>query len=273
VTNGAPVGAYGLRIEGLDAGADLLHEAHDEWPVLAVDFDGGELSCVDVQLDLVGAGTLRMQREPTRASFALPGPADARQIVHPYLVPAAAIAGLWHGRQAFHAGGFVVGDGIWGVVGERESGKSTLLAGLHLGGTEVVSDDMLAIWHGTAYPGPRAIDLRAEAATALGLGEPLGTVGARDRWRVHLPAGARPRPFEGWIFLERGQVIEFATLAPSVRVGRLLQQRTLQTQGGDPAVLDLVAKPAVVLRHPERWTSVVDDGRALVELLASDQGP
>jgi ABC-type molybdenum transport system ATPase subunit/photorepair protein PhrA len=47
----------------------------------------------------------------------------------------------WLGRESFHGGGFVAGDGVWGVLGEKGDGKSTLLASLALSGVPIVADD------------------------------------------------------------------------------------------------------------------------------------
>lgn len=261
------LGVYGFALSGLAGAARLMHRADENWPTLQVERGDLGLARVDVELPLRGEGVLRMQREPLRAGFALPTPVDDAELLHPYLVPAAALAGRWHGRQAFHAGGFVVGDGVWAVVGERETGKSTLLAGLHANGIPVVCDDMLMVSDGVVFPGPRAIDLRAEAARELGLGEPIGLVGARERWRLTLDGEIDALPLRGWVFLEWGERSQLGSLPPAERVSRLLRQRTLQDQGGDPAVLDLVAKPAVVLRRPRHYATVVEDAQLLVHAL------
>jgi hypothetical protein len=262
-------GVYGFALTGLSGVTELLHPAHDDWPTLEIGSeDGGSVDQAEAELDLPGGGVLRMQRDPLRAGFSFGGLADDRALVHPYLVPAAAIAGRWHGRQAFHAGGFVAGQGVWGVVGDRNSGKSTLLAGLHATGRLVVADDLLMVSKGIVYPGPRAIDLREEAARELGLGESIGVVGARERWRLALPDDVPPLPLIGWIFLEWGTSVEFAAMRPADRVARLLRQRTLQEPGGDPALLDIVAKPAVVFRRPRYLSSVMHDAQLLVGALA-----
>ena len=111
--------------------------------------------------------------------------------MHPYLAPVALVMARWLGREGFHGGGIVAGGGVWGVLGDKTAGKSTTLAWLAREGVGVVSDDVLVIDGGTALAGPRSVDLREEAAERLGVGEPMGRVGQRERWRFSAAAGRR----------------------------------------------------------------------------------
>ena len=128
-------------------------------------------------------------------------------LVHPYLAPAAAVIARWLGREPFHAGAFALDGGAWGVLGEREAGKSSLLAWLSLQGRSVVCDDMLVVAGDTVFAGPRSVDLRRETAVRLGAGEELGMIGARERWRVGLPPIEPEVPLAGWVFLEWGDEV------------------------------------------------------------------
>ena len=93
----------------------------------------------------------------------------------------------------------------WGLVADRGVGKSSTLARLALDGIPIVADDLLVIDEIVALAGPRAIDLRDEPARRLGVGEPLGIVGTRSRWRFRVHAVPPSVPVRGWVFLEWGE--------------------------------------------------------------------
>ena len=59
-------------------------------------------------------------------------PEDGR-LVHPVLATVGAVFAWWRGDVVFHGGAVVIGDGAWGLLGERGTGKSSLLAGLARG--------------------------------------------------------------------------------------------------------------------------------------------
>ena len=143
------------------------------------------------QLRLQTGGEMRIEREPGLVVFRMRRPLSESELIHPYLAPVAAVAAYWFDRESFHAGAFVVDSGAWGVVGEREAGKSTLLASLAPRGITILTDDMLILDGNVPFPAPRSIDLRPAAAQHFGVGEPLGIMGSSVQ--SHRSPFGRPR--------------------------------------------------------------------------------
>src|SRR4051812_44333351 len=131
-------GAYGCALTGVAGAADLLVEAPRDWPEFELqctphDGERPELDVIGPDravLPLQSGGWVELDREPSRATFRLqPRPPDG-DLVHPYLAPAAAVAARWAGREAFHAGAVVLDGGAYGLLGDKEHGKSTTLGWL-----------------------------------------------------------------------------------------------------------------------------------------------
>jgi hypothetical protein len=272
-----PVGAYGLRLEGVDA-RPLLVPADPGWPSFHVRSqvaappwrDSDVVTDATADLRLQTGGEIVMERDPGLVVFRLERRLTDSELVHPYLAPVAAVAAHWFDRESFHAGAFVLDDATWGVIGEREAGKSTLLAGLALRGTPVLTDDMLIVDGDLPLPAPRSIDLRPSAAQHFGVGEPLGVVGARERWRLRLAPIAESAPLRGWVFLSWGDRVETSPLTAQTRVARLGAQRGLRLAPRDPArLLDLAALPAWELRRPPEWDRLDSTIDALLDRVGS----
>ena len=269
-------GCYGFRLGGVDDARDLLIDAPDDWPVLelghALPAPGGP------DLDLVGpdraeltlhGGWVTIERDPPRATFRLPSPPPARDLVHPYLAPAAAVAARWAGRESFHAGAVVIGGGAWAVLGDKESGKSTTLAHLALAGHAVVADDLLIVDAGAVLAGPRCIDLREASAQQLGAGEPLGVVGVRERWRLRLEPVAARVPLRGWVTLAWDDDLAVQALRGADRMLALLPFRSVQLAPGAPAdLVDLSSLPVLRLRRPRRWHALDAAADRLLDAIA-----
>ena len=269
------LGAYGLRIEGARGAASLLVAVPAEWPEITLRTrigtaaPGGEyVSETEARLRLRNGGEITIDRSEGEVVFTVPEPVSDQALVHPYLAPAAAVIARWLGREPFHAGAFCLPGGAWGVLGEREAGKSSLLAWLALQGRDVLCDDMLVIAGDTAFAGPRSVDLRRETALHLGAGEELGMVGARERWRVGLPPIDPEVPLAGWIFLEWGDEVSVSPVEPGERLARLLHHRGVRLPpASHEALLGLSALPAWELRRPQDWASLADAGEALLDAL------
>lgn len=273
-----PVGAYGLRLEGVEGTRSLLVSADPRWPRFRIRSevqappwrDSDFVTDSDAELRLQAGGEVRIEREPGLVVFRMERSLTELELIHPYLAPVAAVANYWFDRESFHAGAFVIDGAAWGVIGEREAGKSTLLASLALRGVPILSDDMLILEGDHAFPAPRSIDLRRSAARHFGVGEPLGVVGTRERWRLRLAPIAGAPPLRGWIFLSWGDRVETSKVAPHERVARLGAQRGLRLAPRDPArLLDLVALPAWELRRPPDWDRVDSATAALLEVVAN----
>jgi hypothetical protein len=272
------VGAYGFRLSGLEAARQLLVPAPEAWPELEIAIApgrGGAAPPLDrvgpdrAELRLAAGGWVAIERSPGRAVYHLPEPADHAALVHPYLAPVALIAARWLGRESFHAGAFAAGDGVWALLGAKEAGKSTALAWLAAHGHEVVCDDALVLAGATALAGPRSIDLRAESARRLGLGEPLGTVGVRERWRATLDPVPPELPFRGWVTLEWGERVAVEPVRGAARLPALTPHRGVLIEPTRPELLvEYAALPHWRLSRPRGWDSLDDGLQRLLDALA-----
>jgi hypothetical protein len=174
------------------------------------------------------------------------------------------------GRESMHAGAFAAGGQAVGVVGTREAGKSSTLAWLAHAGVDVLCDDMLIVDGDAPLAGPRSIDLRADAAQRLGVGEAIGMTGARERWWLRLgPTGDRP-VLRGWVFLAWGERVAVRSLPASERLPRLAGQRGLRLPPARPdALLELTSLPAWELSRPRDWASLPEAADRLLELASA----
>jgi hypothetical protein len=271
------LGAYGLRLSGLDAAADLLVPVSATAPEYAVEAEVGRPpeapEFVDddrAELALRSGGRVLLDRNERRARFVVPHAVRPDELVHPYLAPAAAVIGRWYGRESMHAGAFAVDGRAWGVVGTRGAGKSSTLAWLALAGTDVLCDDMLVLDARTPFRGPRSIDLRQDAARRFDAGEAIGVTGARERWRLRLAPGAAAHSLAGWLLMEWGDRIEVRSLGAGERLKRLVPQRAVRLPPARAeAVLELASLPAFEVSRPRGWASLPETGERLLELASA----
>jgi hypothetical protein len=257
------VGAYGLRLENVERARPLLVPAQPSWPRLTI---RRRLGTGDAEHDWLSEraavlklqkGEIALDRGRSTATFVLPHRVGTAELVHPLLAPAAAVMAYWLERESFHASGVVAGGRVWGLIGERGSGKSTTVARLALDGVGIACDDLLVVEGSSALAGPRSVDLRRDAAEQLGVGEHLGMVGARERWRLRVGEVPSSLPLAGWIFLAWGERVEAVAVAPGERVARLHVNRGVNLPPRAPAaILDLAALPAWELRRPRSWAAL-----------------
>ncbi len=273
-TGRGALGAYGLRITGLPEAEHLLVRAPQEWPEIRISARRGSIEGSVDRVDeeratfVLGGAVAEVERSPGIVAFTFEDEPDPEAIVHPYLAPVAGLVSHWYGRDCLHAGAFVARDGAWGVLGERAGGKSSTLARLALDGVPIVTDDVLVLDGETAFAGPRAVDLRAEPARALGVGEPLGILGKRERWRLRLDDAAPDWPLRGWVFLAWGDELSVSAVSAGERLQRLAAERVLRLPLPDPrTLLSLSALPAFELRRPRQWSSLETATSLLLESL------
>jgi hypothetical protein len=270
-------GAYGLAFDGLDEAAPWLVAAPGDWPALRVGFgapdEGGAgfFAADEARIALANGKAVELTRHPLTAVFESTVPRAHVSFIHPYLTAVAAVASTWLERESFHGGGIELGGGVWGVFGARGGGKSSLLAQLAAAGVCVFSDDLLVTDGKRAFAGPRSVDLRADAATALGAGESVGVVGQRERWRVRLGDVAPELPLRGCIHLEWGDRVELRPLPAAERLARLASHAALDVVLGSfsTRLLELASLPAVSLRRPPHWDHADESITRLVDTIAA----
>lgn len=272
-----PLGAYGIRLRGLDGAARLLVPVAVDAPAFALSAEVGLAETGEewvgderAALLLRNGGQVLVDRRAGRVRFRIPHPVRPDELVHPYLAPVAAVVGRWNGHESVHAGAFVAGGRAWGLIGERAAGKSSLLAWLAGAGVEVLSDDMVIVAAGRALAGPRSIDLREDAAGRLGIGEPIGMTGARERWRLELGAVRAAAELAGWVYLAWGEGVAARELTAAERVARIAPQRGLRLPPVRPdALLELASLPAWELSRPRDWTAMPRVAERLLELASA----
>ena len=267
-------GAYGLRSTDLPASRALLEAAPDSWAewrltrrsagaARETDFVDEWRASVALQPD----GRLRLDRERATATIEMRRPPGDDHLVHPYLAPIAAIAGRWLGRNVFHAGGFATEGGAWGVLGDSSAGKSALIAGLALRGLPIVADDLLVVKGTTVLRGPACVDLREDAARALGAGRRIGASAGRERYRVDGPHPPPELPLRGLVALGWHEAAPRVRATPPVeRLPRLLASVALAMEPSDPqALLDLAALPLLRLDRPYGFDALDESLDVLLE--------
>jgi len=266
------LGAYGLRITGIAEPQLLNAGVPRHWPPVRFEQrTGSAYAEVSVDDDRAvfpcgTAGVVTADRATSTVTVTAPAPVTADELAHPYLAWTASAFARWYGWEAYHAGGIVAGDGVWGVTGDRGTGKSTLLAKFALQGGGVVSDDLLVLAAGNALAGPRCVDLRAEAARELGAGRPVAAEG-RERLRVPLGAVPAELPLAGWVLLAWGEHLELRRVPGTEALVRLGAQRMMQLHEVRPSgLLDQIGLPVWELVRPRDFAVLPASTELLTQL-------
>ena len=264
MTPGQPqLGAFGLHLRGApvkDLQGLVPIPSGLDWPVVEIGVMEHEPKhrpdhVSDDAADIALGDGVRavIQRSPGSATLHAASALDDGTLVHPFLTVVGTVFGWWHGHEAVHGGAFIGAGGAWGVVGDRNTGKSSLLAALSAAGRRVLSDDLLVISDGEVLAGPRCIDLRMGAADALGI-ESAKPVRGGDRYRVALPDVEPAAPLVGWVFLSWGEPLVLRSLSPSERLPLLAPQ--WHPGNTRTALMNLAALPAWELQRPKSWQSM-----------------
>jgi hypothetical protein len=261
----------------MEKAGSLLIPAEPDWPAFELfnRVEDGPFSPLEhvgpahAELRLRTGGRILIDRDRGRAEFVTPRPLGSEELVHPYLAPVASIVAHWFARESVHAGAFALEGRVWGVVGDRESGKSSTLARLALDGVTVVSDDLLVLEGTKVFAGPRAIDLREEPAARLDVGVSIGVAGARERWRLRLEPVPGELRLAGWIHLAWGDRVEAVPVEGRQRIERLLDQRGARLPSLAPEILlELASLPSWEVRRPQVWDSLGDAASCLRDVAA-----
>jgi hypothetical protein len=203
-------GAYGF---GLVARTpvelpDLVEQAADatsvavDWSHGAALFDAFERGDDRFVMAHRGAGLLDVVREPATIVCCLAQPITPAVFVHPIMTLPLSFLARWRGDATLHGGAFLHDDRAWVVTGEREAGKSALLARLAQRGVPIVADDLVVIEGYDVLAGPSCVDLRPDTAERIPEAEKVGVVGSRTRYRLRTPPAPARVPLGGICLLE-----------------------------------------------------------------------
>jgi hypothetical protein len=271
-------GAYGFAVEGL-VDTSALVPAGADWPLLTVELAERHApqpptSVTDdsATIPLRDGTLIELDRARGVVRFSAPTPLAESHVTHPGLGFAAVPLAHWAGRECFHGGGFVAGQGAWGVMGTTGSGKSTLLAALALAGCEIVSDDFLVAGARAAYAGPRCLDLREPVPAKLGI-EGEVSLSPRARPRLALAPTRPVLPLRGWLVLEWGESPELVPIPAGERLTVLAGERIWPPLGTAVGLLDLASLPAWRLRRPRRWGAVSQTVELLLAAVSDRREP
>ncbi len=271
-------GAYGFRIGGVGEAGALLNDVPGDWPEIEIRQESGPAEATelrvgtdDADLALITGGRVLITRQPPAAVFAVPVPLTIEEMVHPYLAPVASVHAVWRGWLPYHSGGVVVAGRVWGIVGGREVGKSSLAASFAVRGLPVVTDDVLVVDEDHfVYAGPRTLDLRRSAASHFGVGQDLGIVGRRERWRLNLEPVADRLPLGGWVFPAWGDEIRVERSGVANRLRCLAESRSVGGPDTNPKqLLRLTGLPAFNFVRPVDWDKNEEGVESLIRVLTS----
>jgi hypothetical protein len=268
---------YGLRLEGpaiVDVSPFFLLASPETGPRISVRYEATRpaytgapyVDEVGAELDLPEERWLQLDRSRSEAAY-FGSLLTPDQLAHPYVGPLAIIFNRWLGREVFHAGAFVADERAWVVVGQREAGKSSLLAAIADNGIDVLADDISVTDGEQIFTGPRCLDLRQPLP-----GIRMSLSRARDdtRWRLLLPHGPASCPVGGWLFLRWGDELSLTPVPASKLLGRLARHRLRTHLQSDPSILLALAnRPAWVVTRPRSWAGVDGTVAAIVSTVAA----
>lgn len=256
----------------------LLVDAPEQWSDWHIELATGSgrptefLDDSRARLICEPSGWVDIEHAACTSTMHLPELPTMPEVAQPRLGITAIVAAYWRGDHSFHAGAFVADGLAWGILGSKGDGKSSLLATLASMGIPVLADDVLVIdrrLRGLA--GPRCIDLRREAALELGLGESIGVVGTRERWRAGLAQVPCEVPLGGFVCLEWGRTaVSHVPLEERVRM-LYANQALLLGEQRDPAVLltlmELFGLPMVRMRRPREIERIANTADLLLDAI------
>lgn len=282
------LGAYGLAIDlvGITAAPGLMAAPQDAAITVRhlVDPDHAPVETATLSADamhypfLVG-GRLDMIRADRTAVVTTPGPVDPNDLVHPYLSPIGGMWARWMGREPFHCSAAVFGGRVWGILGPREAGKSTLVAWLATHDVAIMTDDLLVVdvveGEPIAYAGPRSVDLREPTAVMLqermGAAIDLTPVRARERWRLAVADVPWALPMGGWFILGEADDVQIERVGPAERLSVLADHRMVQLEVQDAVQwMDLAMLPTYRVSRPKHWDRLPEVVAAMQQAAASN---
>ena len=270
-------GAYGFRLAATEPGVDLPHLSPVGADAEVVQIssrhavalhDARDVGPDRVVLSYRQGGAIVVRREPAEVELYLPQPLPPAALVHPIGTVPLSVLAHWRGSVTLHGGAFVHGGSAWAICGDREAGKSTMLAQLGELGLPIVADDLIVVDGADVLAGPRCVDLRPDVAHRFPSAESMGTVGSRERFRL-VTAPSPPRvPLAGIFVLEwsvDGET-EATPLELQERLALLHEQQysTLFENPGAEGIMGLLDVPMLRFRRPRDWHRAAESADALV---------
>lgn len=255
--NGPAATAYGLCLHGIGtiARPRALPSDCEAWTVNRVveagsELDGKEMTLWDDRalVPLPGLGRITVQRPQREIAFVTNRPLSDEAVLHPGLVPVAAIVNWWKGRACLHASAVIAGGQVWALLAPQGGGKSTTAAILASRAHALFTDDMLIVEGTHCFAGPPSVDLRPDAAEELG-GRSVGKIGRRERWRMSLAGSTTEAALGGMVELvwtDGAASLEELELAERLElVGRYASMPITGEQ-----LLALASRPALRFARP-----------------------
>jgi hypothetical protein len=281
-------GIYGLGLTGLPdhaAIAAAVPAAPAHWPEIRITLTHDVSAPPDeaweqwddgvVTLGVPGGGNVVIRRDGAEAELGAPGGVALDWLVHPALAYVGAVFAGWLGRCAFHAAAFVAGGGAWGLLGGYEAGKSSTVGWLERSGHTILADDMIVIEDGTAFAGPRAIDLRPATAGLVAFQGAGGVVRGGFRTRVK-PRPVPPEvPMRGWFALrwhDDPSVVVRPVESSGERLEVLVDNLHHVCRPNHADLFDLLELPLFEILRPRTLSSLPETARAVLRTAAEHDG-
>ena len=252
-------GAYGMRLVGIAPSVELLARVDPDAPQLTVrrTAPNGELPADSPPLTvgLIDGGRLGVDVERGLAVYALEQDVCDDDMVHPWLVPAVCEIAVARQCTVLHGGILEFGGAAIGIIGDRESGKSSILAQVATRHPllTVMADDLIVIRAQKVYAGPRCIDLRPSSITAF---PQISTTPSRSATRLRLvvPSCKAAARLIGFVELEWGPSLAIQPVRVADRLATLLPHMSTDlSRSNVESVLDLASLPVWRLQRPRDW--------------------
>jgi len=163
----------------------------------------------------------------------------------PLLGPVLATLMHYRGRLVIHGSAIVVGHELWGFVGDRGAGKSTMAAFLIRQGFPVFNDDLISIGFPSdsapvAHPGYAATKIMKQAFDRVGglEGDILETGGLpykKMRIRLAQKPISEAMPLSRLCLLERGETASLQEMPEREALNAVFQHIYMRKYGAAPA--------------------------------------
>jgi hypothetical protein len=255
-------GAWGYAWSGMGDAGHLLNETPPGWPQVKVSLSYSDAHPAIEQVwdderaefNLRSGGRMTLNKGVSGVRLCLPRPIPAECVVQPHLSAAAATFAIWAGDGALHGGAFIHANRAWALVGDKGAGKSSTLGQLAKAGCPILSDDLVVCRRGSVLAGPRSVDLRPDAASALGAGRNIGVVGTRERWRLDVPDAPAATPLGGVVRLGWHDRTSMTRIPLEERLALVLSNGPLPIPPQpSSATLEFAGSPGFAWNRPRDW--------------------